>query len=175
MAPKTRSSTGSKKPLKDVSNSMNTRKRSSQKKNATKKTKAQPAPAAPAAREPSTEASPTLARAAASLLVLAVLVSQTLIWLAPSAAPAAAPAVVPAAAPKKTPLPKLAVAAGVAGALAAPHFGTARAVGSALMMTKEIVPIRSIAPIFTAARRGPVAIILSIWRFVRGIVGFAAL
>ena len=117
------------------------------------------------------ESSPTLARAAASLFLLAVLVSQTLIWLAPSAAPA----VVPAAAPKKTPLPKLAVAAGVAGALAAPHFGTARAVGSALMMTKEIVPIRSIAPIFTAARRGPVAIILSIWRFVRGIVGFAAL
>ena len=117
------------------------------------------------------ESSPTLARAAASLFLLAVLVSQTLIWLAPSAAPA----VVPAAAPKKTPLPKLAVAAGVAGALAAPHFGTARAVGSALMMTKEVVPIRSIAPIFTAARRGPVAIILSIWRFVRGIVGFAAL
>ena len=121
------------------------------------------------------ESSPTLARAAASLFLLAVLVSQTLIWLAPSAAPAAAPAVVPAPAPKKTPVPKLAVAAGVAGALAAPHFGTARAVGSALMMTKEIVPIRSIAPIFTAARRGPVAIILSIWRFVRGIVGFAAL
>ncbi|KAH8075607.1 FAD binding protein [Aureococcus anophagefferens] len=228
----TRSSTGGKKPLKDVSNSMNTRKRSSQKKNATKKTKAQPAPApaAPGAREPSTEASPTLARAAASLLVLAVLtpmvrrlvledartrsspaftehgddeepvdyepatessptlaraaaslfllavlVSQTLIWLVPSAAPAAAPAVAPAAAPKKIPLRKLAIAAGAAGALASPHVGTARAVGSALMMSKEVVPIRSIAPIFTAARRGPVAIILSIWRFVRGIVGFAAL
>ena len=129
----------------------------------------------PVDNEPATESSPTLARAAASLFLLAVLVSQTLIWLVPSAAPAAAPAVAPAAAPKKTPLPKLAIAAGVAGALAAPHVGTARAVGSALIMSKEIVPIRSIAPIFTAARRGPVAIILSIWRFVRGIVGFAAL
>ena len=128
----------------------------------------------PVDNEPATESSPTLARAAASLFLLAVLVSQTLIWLAPSAAPAAAPAVAPAAAPKKIPLRKLAIAAGAAGALAAPHVGTARAVGSALMMSKEVVPIRSIAPIFTAARRGPVAIILSIWRFVRGIVGFAA-
>lgn len=129
----------------------------------------------PVDNEPATESSPTLARAAASLFLLAVLVSQTLIWLVPSAAPAAAPAVAPAAAPKKIPLRKLAIAAGAAGALAAPHVGTARAVGSALMMSKEVVPIRSIAPIFTAARRGPVAIILSIWRFVRGIVGFAAL
>lgn len=128
----------------------------------------------PVDNEPATESSPTLARAAASLFLLAVLVSQTLIWLVPSAAPAAAPAVAPAAAPK-IPLRKLAIAAGAAGALAAPHVGTARAVGSALMMSKEVVPIRSIAPIFTAARRGPVAIILSIWRFVRGIVGFAAL
>ena len=128
----------------------------------------------PVDNEPATESSPTLARAAASLFLLAVLVSQTLIWLVPSAAPAAAPAVAPAAAPKKIPLRKLAIAAGAAGALAAPHVGTARAVGSALMMSKEVVPIRSIAPIFTAARRGPVAIILSIWRFVRGIVGFAA-
>ena len=127
----------------------------------------------PVDNEPATESSPTLARAAASLFLLAVLVSQTLIWLVPSAAPAAAPAVAPAAAPK-IPLRKLAIAAGAAGALAAPHVGTARAVGSALMMSKEVVPIRSIAPIFTAARRGPVAIILSIWRFVRGIVGFAA-
>ncbi|KAH8065818.1 hypothetical protein JL722_201 [Aureococcus anophagefferens] len=124
--------------------------------------------------EPATESSPTLARAAASLFLLAVLVSQTLIWLVPSAAPGGAP-VAPAAAPKKIPLRKLAIAAGAAGALASPHVGTARAVGSALMMSKEVVPIRSIAPIFTAARRGPVAIILSIWRFVRGIVGFAAL
>ena len=129
----------------------------------------------PVDNEPATESSPTLARAAASLFLLAVLVSQTLIWLVPSAAPAAAPAVAPAAAPKKIPLRKLAIAAGAAGALAAPHVGTARAVGSALMMSKEVVPIRSIAPIFTAARHGPVAIILSIWRFVRGIVGFAAL
>ena len=128
----------------------------------------------PVDNEPATESSPTLARAAASLFLLAVLVSQTLIWLVPSAAPAAAPAVAPAAAPKKIPLRKLAIAAGAAGALASPHVGTARAVGSALMMSKEVVPIRSIAPIFTAARRGPVAIILSIWRFVRGIVGFAA-
>ena len=128
----------------------------------------------PVDNEPATESSPTLARAAASLFLLAVLVSQTLIWLVPSAAPAAAPAVAPAAAPK-IPLRKLAIAAGAAGALAAPHVGTARAVGSALMMSKEVVPIRSIAPIFTAARHGPVAIILSIWRFVRGIVGFAAL
>jgi hypothetical protein len=129
----------------------------------------------PVDNEPATESSPTLARAAASLFLLAVLVSQTLIWLVPSAAPAAAPAVAPAAAPKKIPLRKLVIAAGAAGALAAPHVGTARAVGSALMMSKEVVPIRSIAPIFTAARRGPVAIILSIWRFVRGIVGIAAL
>ena len=128
----------------------------------------------PVDNEPATESSPTLARAAASLFLLAVLVSQTLIWLVPSAAPAAAPAVAPAAAPKKIPLRKLVIAAGAAGTLAAPHVGTARAVGSALMMSKEVVPIRSIAPIFTAARRGPVAIILSIWRFVRGIVGFAA-
>ena len=131
----------------------------------------------PVDNEPATESSPTLARAAASLFLLAVLVSQTLIWLVPSAAPAAAPAVAPAVAPAaapKIPLRKLAIAAGAAGALAAPHVGTARAVGSALMMSKEVVPIRSIAPIFTAARRGPVAIILSIWRFVRGIVGFAA-
>ena len=145
-----------------------------------KKANTAPAPAAPAARwvpPPATESSPTFVQIASWFFLFAFLVD--------TAVRAYAPAAAPEPEPEKKSLPKLAIAAGaVAIPLAAPHVGTALAMGAAAVskivpaapaaasFAKALVP--SAAPVVAASRVAPVAIILKVWRALRGVVGFAA-
>ena len=146
-----------------------------------KKKKANTAPAAPAARwvpPPATESSPTFVQIASWFFLFAFLVD--------TAVRAYAPAAAPEPEPEKKSLPKLAIAAGaVAIPLAAPHVGTALAMGAAAVskivpaapaaasFAKALVP--AAAPVVAASRVAPVAIILKVWRALRGVVGFAAI
>ena len=146
-----------------------------------KKKKANTAPAAPAARwvaPPATESSPTFVQIASWFFLFAFLVDTAVRTYAPAAAPEPEP--------EKKSLPKLAIAAGaVAIPLAAPHVGTALAMGAAAVskivpaapaaasFAKALVP--SAAPVVAASRVAPVAIILKVWRALRGVVGFAAI
>ncbi|KAH8065819.1 hypothetical protein JL722_202 [Aureococcus anophagefferens] len=144
-----------------------------------KKKKANTAPAAPAARwvPRRDESSPTFVQIASWFFLFAFLVDTAVRTYAPAAAPEPEP--------EKKSLPMLAIAAGaVAIPLAAPHVGTALAMGAAAVskivpaapaaasFAKALVP--AAAPVVAASRVAPVAIILKVWRALRGVVGFAA-